>query len=530
MTLSRFRRPIVGFFLFAQSLVAIGRQGPRWRKAGAGGIVSMYIQNKCRYSASSWVLTVALLSAPALADSGGGSEALAKGEQLFMKQFAVGTPGPNGGDGLGPLFNHVSCAACHRQGSLGGGGGIEFNVSLLCAQLDPRGSRPDQKLLLISLRNLHPAFVGDDDRVVPNILLHRFGPGERYFQMKTGLGSQHVPLEPTRSERDQLQAELARQPLPFVRKGSLRLLRAQRNTTALFGAGLIDRIPAAALHDLEMSQAREGKVSGRVPPIGPDKVGRFGWRGQQEHLHDFVLGACANELGLEVPGNPQPLNPLQTKYRPTGLDLSAEQCDWLTSYVAALPPPREIEPAQSHLRASRDRGRELFDSLGCAECHVERVGSVDGIFSDLLLHDMGPELADPVLAEAKLVFIRRLPNAPDRPQPEPSLPAMYYGGSSFQDLAITGPRPSTVERTDRQSGTRNLYSVDKTNLEAEWRTPPLWGVADSAPYLHDGRAATLAEAVNMHGGEAKFAVDQFRQLELADRMHLLAFLRSLRAP
>src|SRR5206468_8304413 len=51
--------------------------------------------------------------------------------------------------------------------------------------------------------------------------------------------------------------------------------------------------------DVCSSDLKLGDVSGRVPPIGPDKVGRFGWRGQQEHLHDFVLGACANELGLE---------------------------------------------------------------------------------------------------------------------------------------------------------------------------------------------------------------------------------------
>src|SRR5205814_56758 len=118
--------------------------------------------------------------------------------------------------------------------------------------------------------------------------------------------------------------------------------------------------------------------SGRVPPIGPDRVGRFGWRGQQERLHDFVLGACANELGLEVPGTSQPLNPLLPKYRPEGLDLSAEQCASLTAFVAALPTPREIEPP-IHLRDSRNQGRVLFASLGCdgtATCHRRSEGPV----------------------------------------------------------------------------------------------------------------------------------------------------------
>src|SRR5204862_7167073 len=129
-----------------------------------------------------------------------------RGRELFIRRFVAGQRQPKGGDGLGPLFNHVSCAACHRQGALGGGGGVEFNVSLLSAQLDPSSSRPNRRLLLISLKNLHPAFVSEGDRIVPNILLHRFGPGERYFQFKAALGGQHIPLDPYPNELNQLQA------------------------------------------------------------------------------------------------------------------------------------------------------------------------------------------------------------------------------------------------------------------------------------------------------------------------------------
>jgi CxxC motif-containing protein (DUF1111 family) len=493
----------------------------------------MYAINRQSNGWSCWPLLWAVLAIPIAAATRNHHSAIEEGQQLFIKQFEQGASQPGGGDGLGPLFNHVSCAACHRQGALGGGGDIEFNVTLLCAQLEPGGLRPDQKALLFTLRNLHPAFVGERDRIVPSILLHRFGPGERYFQLKTNLGGQHVPLEPDRNERKQLQQELAHQPLPFASKSSIRLVRAQRNTTALFGAGLIDGIPDDVLHELAEAQALEGKVSGRVPPIGPDKVGRFGWRGQQEHLHDFVLGACANELGLEVPGNSQPINPLRPKYRPGGLDLSARQCRALTAYVASLPPPKEFKSRHSYLQANHNRGRELFRWVGCASCHVERVGSVEGIYSDLLLHDMGPGLADPVLAEATLTFIRRLPPAPEGARGDSQQylpPPTYYGGSSFQELAVTGPRPTKVEIRDRQSGARDLYDVQATKLESEWRTPPLWGVADSAPYLHDGRAATLLDAINLHGGEAVFAVEQFNKLELAERMQLVGFLRTLQAP
>jgi CxxC motif-containing protein (DUF1111 family) len=75
-----------------------------------------------------------------------------------------------------------------------------------------------------------------------------------------------------------------------------------------------------------------------------------------------------------------------------------------------------------------------------------------------------------------------------------------------------------------------VFRAESSNLNAEWRTPPLWGVADSAPYLHDGRAENLVDAINLHGGEAEHVARNFRALQLADRVRLIAFLRTLRAP
>ena len=70
----------------------------------------------------------------------------------------------------------------------------------------------------------------------------------------------------------------------------------------------------------------------------------------------------------------------------------------------------------------------------------------------------------------------------------------------------------------------------RTRLSHEWRTPPLWGVADSPPYLHDGRAQTLEEAIQFHEGGARASADRYRDLTDADRSSLLAFLGTLRAP
>ena len=65
---------------------------------------------------------------------------------------------------------------------------------------------------------------------------------------------------------------------------------------------------------------------------------------------------------------------------------------------------------------------------------------------------------------------------------------------------------------------------------SEWRTPPLWGVADSAPYLHDGRAATLAEAIKLHAGQASSSANRFAGLSDVQQEELIAFLNTLRAP
>jgi CxxC motif-containing protein (DUF1111 family) len=70
----------------------------------------------------------------------------------------------------------------------------------------------------------------------------------------------------------------------------------------------------------------------------------------------------------------------------------------------------------------------------------------------------------------------------------------------------------------------------QTETRQEWRTPPLWGVADSAPYLHDGRAKNLHQAIAMHGGEATDSRDQFGLLPGSDRESVIAFMMTLRAP
>jgi CxxC motif-containing protein (DUF1111 family) len=246
-----------------------------------------------------------------------------------------------------------------------------------------------------------------------------------------------------------------------------------RNPPPLFGTGLID-----GLADTEFERvARQQPPStrGRVHRLKDGRIGRFGWRAQVARLEQFVLSACANELGLEVPGHHQAVSPLAPDAQARGLDLTAEECAALVEYVRSLPPPVSPDPSDAQAAAVAE-GRRLFHSAGCASCHIPDLGSVRGIYSDLLLHDMGEELSD---------------------------------RGSYD--------------------TENSASRDYLK-RGEWRTPPLWGVRDSVPYLHDGRARSLAQAVALHGGQGAVSAHRFRALGPGQQSQVLAFLNSLAAP
>jgi CxxC motif-containing protein (DUF1111 family) len=468
------------------------------------------------------------------------------GRAIFVYEFEVGKGVTKDGDGAGPVFNHRSCVGCHSQGGGGGGGPIDVNVQLLVAEradavlpsgpaASPQmcaGNRQDPRE---ELRSLHPAFV-NRSQINRSILLHRFGANERYAEFRAALGGVDVPLAPTATDRLGLAKRMNASPVATVKRSdSIHVQSVERNTPSLFGAGLIDQIPDEALHGQAYYQEISGAVSGRVPPVGHDRVGRFGWRGQTEHLSDFVRAACANELGLEVPGQAQPRDPFKPNVRAVRLDLTEKHCDSLTSYVASLPRPQFVPPAAAAEQERAEQGREVFHSIGCTACHVRKLDSVDEIYSDLLLHDLGPELADPAAAEFSLVLIKREDLPPQerkraraqQSQPNPS-PSPYGGGSGLTTLAEDLNRPVTI--VDAKAGTKSEFRRQFSHVDREWRTPPLWGVADSAPYLHDGRAATLNEAISLHGGEALAAKDRYFHLPDEDRRAVVEFLSCLRAP
>jgi CxxC motif-containing protein (DUF1111 family) len=280
---------------------------------------------------------------------------------------------------------------------------------------------------------------------------------------------------------------------------------SERNTTPLFGAGLIEEISTSEIEAAATEQRLQSEfpeIQGRACRLKDGQVGRFGWKGQMASLDDFVLNACAVELGLEVPGHGQAMDPLEPEAKAKGLDLTARECAALTAFVANLPAPIERTAASAQEKARIERGRAVFASTGCATCHRPALGAVTGIYSDLLLHNMGPSLAD------SGAYGVNLPDSSEEVQP----------GASTVPLAV---------RANLPAGHR-IMVVGATRQE--WRTPPLWGLRDSAPYLHDGRAATIEQAVALHGGEAQKTAQRFFALTPEERLQVMTFLKSLVAP
>jgi CxxC motif-containing protein (DUF1111 family) len=454
-------------------------------------------------------------------------DARSLGQELFARTWRPDDPRCHGGDGLGPVYNAASCLDCHSLGGPGGAGPVDQNVELATGigyTLSPTGpmvildrllgEKPGLDMVAADpdpadMVRIHPGF-----RDATSTVLHRFGVEPDYSRWRATFRSQSRPVPalptfssnrssrrratgrfPSREKRalipDGITYIADRQCRPFepVTAGDRAIVRAYldemgakdvaigitaRNPPPLFGTGLIDGLADTELE--RVARQQPPSTRGRVHRLKDGRIGRFGWRAQVASLEDFVKSACANELGLEVPGHHQAVSPLAPDAQARGLDLTDEECAALVDYVRSLPPPVSPDPSDAQAAAAVAEGRRLFRSVGCASCHIPDLGSVRGIYSDLLLHDMGEELSDPGSYDSE--------------------------NSASRDHLKRG----------------------------EWRTTPLWGVRDSAPYLHDGRARSLAQAVALHGGRGAASADRFRVLGPGRQSQVLAFLNSLAAP
>jgi CxxC motif-containing protein (DUF1111 family) len=354
--------------------------------------------------------------------------AFARGDAEFGRRFAPSS-------GLGPIFNNVACAECHSG--------------------DGRG-RPDTILLRFSVDGEPAPELGGpqiQDKAIPGAVPETLPPG----------------------------AQVSRRLPPPV-----------------FGVGLIEAIPAASiLANADPEDADGDGVSGRpnmvVPPAfvpasepggGPGPVlGRFSRKAQVSTLLEQTSAAYHQDMGITSDFIPEEnTNPLagpgpRAADQVADPEIPASTVNAVVDYIRMLAPP-----AAGALNEPRRRGQELFAQVGCASCHVPemRTGSSPisaiadrpvRLYSDLLLHDMGEELAD-----------------------------------------------------DRPDGDAN---------GREWRTAPLWGLrvmrdflAGDAFLLHDGRARSVDEAVSFHGGEGAAARAAYGALSAEDRAALLDFVES----
>jgi CxxC motif-containing protein (DUF1111 family) len=361
------------------------------------------------------------------------------------------------GDGLGPVFNERSCAACHFQGGVGGGGDLAHNV--MAFEVHPVPGRTQV------CEGIVHAFAISNDCRESRVGLNDFFqivPGG--LKIVGGCTIQIRDFDPVRTE--------------------------SINTTALFGAGWIDRISSRNI--LHQNQSRAFKAIGnellgdlagvkpgraRVLPDG--QIGKFGWKAQFATLKEFVASACANELGLG--------NPLMAQAQPfahghvakVNPDLDEKQFGALVAFVDTLPRPSEVAALDPKDQALVDRGKSMFQQVGCAICHTPELAGVTGIYSDLLLHRVSSQAGEGTGGYAEV--------------PKVPLP-------------------------------------DGHPLPDEWKTPPLWGVADSAPYFHDGKSPTLQEAILRHRGDAMSVTKTFESLPPSDQASLIRFLQSLKAP
>lgn len=441
-----------------------------------------------------------------LAQTVAADDPVARGRELFLHQWTQGDKLSPQGDGLGPMFNGRSCVECHSLGGVGGSGDNKRNAQFL-SFLPESGKFTDDaiKSFLGRLKGMHPDFVDEKDQFSFGVLLHRQSTTPQYAEIHDEVTA---PLPSNYDSRLRIRRMLSKRnirpvdalPLKLVTyQDELQYALAERNPPQLFGLNEIDQgITEGDLKNLVAAQekSRTG-VSGRM-------AGKFGWRGQMRSLDLFIKGACATEIGLQVHEFEQTKDPLRQDYVLKGNDLSQEQVGDLIRYVRSLGAPRQAIPADPKQREMVAEGKKLFTGIGCAECHVEKVGTLSGVYSDFLLHHMGQQFEDPIPAEpvAKFTEHQRM-----------DVITTYHG---MRRRAITTELVKTMEVGPEQ--------------HTEYKTPPLWGVADSAPYMHDGRATTLRAAIEWHGGEAYSSYRRFSLMSEEKQFSLLKFLESLKGP
>jgi CxxC motif-containing protein (DUF1111 family) len=406
---------------------------------------------------------------PARNLSQGYREAFQLGDGIFNRNWVAAPATPQGNDGLGPTYNAFSCSSCHDNNGRGA---------------PPASDSDPFRGLLLRLSvpgdNGHGGPAPDPsygDQLQPYAILGV--PPE---------GTPHVTYTERPGTYTDGGAYSLRQPaytITDLHFGPLAgdVMIAPRLAPQTVGLGLLQAVDDATLMALSANGGHPNLVwdDHRQAMV----LGRFGWKANQATLAQQVMAASRNDLGITTSIYPSENCPApqtacatapQSSSQPN-LQSLKENGLVVHAMGLAVPARRNLDDPKALL------GEQLFGRLGCASCHVEKLktGTLAGWpelsnqtirpFSDLLLHDMGPDLSD---------------GRPD-----------YQAGGS------------------------------------EWRTPPLWGLGLVASIngalnlMHDGRARGFEEAILWHGGQGAQAREAFRTAPHADREALVAFLSSL---
>lgn len=394
------------------------------------------------------------------------------GNSFFNRNWVTAPASATGRDGLGPTFNAQSCSSCHLHDGRG---------------RPPEGPRDPERGLLLRLsagdapRPLR--FYGSQlqDRAIAGVPAEgRIRISRRPVRGRYGDGTPFELQAPRYAVADG-----AFGPLPRDAQISPRV------APAVFGVGLLEAVPEAAVLEHADPADRDGDgISGRPNRVGGERgsgggpvLGRFGWKANAATVKQQSASAFTGDIGITSPlfdeENCPPGQRACARARTGGSpEIDARTLERVTFYTRTL-----AVPARRSVGSSvTDAGERTFARIGCGSCHLPelRTGDSDvkGLrdqlirpYTDLLLHDMGPGLAD------------------GRP-----------------DGQATG---------------------------SEWRTAPLWGIGlvpvvnRHTRFLHDGRARGLEEAILWHDGEGRASRERFRRLPARERRELVEFLESL---
>ena len=360
----------------------------------------------------------------------------------------------------------------------------------------------------------------------------------------------------------------------------------QRNTPHLFGAGALQRLAeemTEELRDIRASLRAEVCASGDrrsadleakglsfgslaaertrrrtqrsncrvdfdtrdVVGVADDLVIRpYQWKGDNAFLRDFNRGASHNELGMqavELVGDG-----VDGDFDGVVDEMTVGDQTVLAVYLAAQPRPTTTlelddlglldQPLSGEARDSIDQGGQIFAQAGCASCHQPAMTIDDPVFSE---PSQNPNYRDAAFPAGQDPVARGLdPDHPvvfDLTQDQPdNLIEDEFGDVVFRlgSFQADGEGRAVValygDLRYHDMGQDLAESIDETGTgKSVWLTKELWGAGSTAPYLHDGRATTLTEAILEHGGEAVAAKEGFELLALADQEALIAFLDNL---